>query len=96
MLVPHWSIGYWSLSGQYNTGLSLVNTLCTSFLLVNFVQVEMAYYNSKYALWEPVIEPIGKRILTFPALTDRRNSFKLLDDLLASSDIRCKEMPRLM
>ena len=21
----------------------------------------MAYYNSKYALWEPVIEPIGKK-----------------------------------
>ena len=23
-------------------------------------QMEMAYYNSKFALWEPVIEPIGK------------------------------------
>ena len=29
----------------------------------------MAYYNSKYALWEPVIEPIGKMIITFVALT---------------------------
>ena len=23
-------------------------------------QLEMAYYNSKFALWEPVIEPIGE------------------------------------
>ena len=24
-------------------------------------QLEMAYYNSKFALWEPVIEPIGMK-----------------------------------
>ena len=26
-------------------------------------QLEMAYYNSKFALWEPVIEPIGKFVV---------------------------------
>ena len=31
--------------------------------MVNILKVEMAYYNSKYALWEPVIEPIGKILL---------------------------------
>ena len=27
--------------------------------VVASTQMEVAYYNSKYALWEPVIEPIG-------------------------------------
>ena len=31
--------------------------------MVDILKVEMAYYNSKYALWEPVIEPIGKILL---------------------------------
>ena len=44
------------LSGEVRNWASRLSVLAST-------QVEMAYYNSKFALWEPVIEPIGRKII---------------------------------